>query len=119
MTVPIAHRQRGFLLTDAIVGLLLVGVLTAGLTVAVHQQRDARRVLRQKRAALRVAETALGRLHRGEPVRSIEDQGRITVRAVESAARSPAEGQQWVRVTARRKQTEVSLVGLIPAEAMR
>jgi hypothetical protein len=112
--IPTQTRQqrRGFFVTDAVIGLILLAVVGIAVATVCRWQSRAAKRLADQRAATRAAEYALIELHQGHPVPA--QLGEPAVVRVEPASDGGAavDGYQWVRVTARCDGQSIALVGL-------
>jgi hypothetical protein len=114
MQLPRQTRRcrRGFLVADAVIGLILLTVVGLAVATVCRWQSHAAKQLADERAATRAAEYALIELHQGHPVPA--QLGEPVVVRVEPASGGGAAmgGYQWVRVTATCDGRSVALVGL-------
>jgi hypothetical protein len=104
--------RRGFFLTDAVIGLILLAVVGGAIATVCRWQSRAAKRLADERAATRAAEYALIELYQGHPVPA--QRGEPAVVRVEPASGGgiAADGYLWVRVTATCDGRSVVLVGL-------
>ena len=109
-------RQRGFLIPEAVLGLALIGVIAAALTIALSRESAAERHMADGRQAVRAAEAALTNLRAGIDVPATEDV-KITVRPVAGA--NDVGAWKWVEVTATVRGQTRTLTGLAPEGAAR
>jgi type II secretory pathway pseudopilin PulG len=93
-------------------GLIIIGVLAAALSVASSRHAGGAGRLAASRGATWAAEEALAQLSAGKPASA---EG-VKVERTEGGA-APA-GHVWVRVTAQRDGRSASLVGLVPDKVL-
>src|SRR5688500_20404979 len=101
--------RRGFFLTDMMVGLILVGILTVVLGATVWRTNLVGKRLADNRAALRLAERTLADLRTGTP--HAAPVGQVQLRRLSDG---PA-GQAWVEVRANVEGRSTRLVGMVDA----
>jgi type II secretory pathway pseudopilin PulG len=114
MTRPISTAsaaQRGFMLLDAIIGIILLGSLLTVLAVNANLRNRAAVRMASQRAAMQTAEKALADLQRGATTAPADAADRISVRR--TGQRIGA--MEWVQVTAFHDGRQASLSGLAPA----
>jgi hypothetical protein len=105
-------------MADIMIGLGMVAALAAVLASAVGRERTAELRLADDRAAVRVAEHALLDLQNSQPLPPLPADVRVAVHAVSDAPVAPA-GFAWADVEATVRGRQASLVGIVPAGAMR
>lgn len=111
------RRRRGFVIYDAAMAVLVLGVLSATLVVALRQQASGAQRLAERRDAVRMAEEALAAMQAppAEARAAVADGIGVT-----PLAGAPAvAGHAWVEVTATRGEERAVLIGLVPAAAAR
>jgi len=103
-------RRRGFMMTDAIGGLLLLATLATLLAIAIGvQSRSSARLLEQRRANA-AAQEALANLQAGGEAKVADDAASVEVqRSGKFVGRS-----EWVEVKVARAGRHASIVGLAP-----
>ena len=103
-------RQRGFMMTDAIAGLLLLATLATLLAVAggIHQKGGQR--LLDQRIANNEAQDALAKLQRGGEAKISDESAQISVERTGKLVG----GREWVEVKVIREGRHASIVGLAP-----
>jgi hypothetical protein len=103
---------------DAILGLTLIGAIALVLLVSINRQRVAEYRLADHRAAVYKAEAALLAMQAGQPVDAINngDERLAIVRLPDAAGNA---NSVWVRATATVRGRSASLVGQVPAGAVR
>ena len=109
-------RRRGFMVMDAVGGLILVAILATVLAVALNRQNRAQQKLADSRAAVRVAERVLAELQASAKPAMEEDQTRIAVVPAEGAP--DVRGLVWVEVRVACWGQHASLVGLVPRASL-
>lgn len=107
------RRHRGFFLIDALIGLLLIGVLATLLAVTADRTSRAQRRLADDRAATRAAERVLVSLQAGTPLQPPGDDTKILVQRLDTETAD----RVWVRVTATVAGRPATLYGLVAAPA--
>jgi hypothetical protein len=104
------RKRKGFLITDAMVGLALIVTVSAVAMVSLSQYHRAAGQLQDRRLAARHAEQVLVDLQLGRRVPLGAHDGFVV--DIEALA-AKAEGKHvWVRVTVTRGRQAVSLTGL-------
>jgi hypothetical protein len=104
-------RSQGYLLMDALAGLLLLLALTTLLATAVNlRQRNARHLAEQRKALLAAQEVLVNARTTGQPTCT------DTFAQVSIARTGQQVGElEWVEVSVEREGRHASLVGLAPA----
>ena len=114
-------RRKGLFLSDVIIGLAIVAVLTVSLMAALGRHRQASRKLADLREATRSAEAVLTDLQAGRA--SPASDLAFTVAAISpptgDAASGPApSGGTWVEVAVTVGGQRATLTGLVPSGAV-
>lgn len=106
------RKRTGFLVLDAIGGLLVVGVLASLLMVAMSRQNRAGQQLAESREVIRLAERTLMEMQaaRGIPAAGA-DQG-VRVRRLPGG--QEVAGWVWVEVQTESSGHRAALTGLVP-----
>ena len=110
------QRNGGFILADAVMGLVIVGILTASLTVLMGRYRHASRRMSEMRAAVAVAEHAVGALQAGQPPPPPEGDQEILLRPLDVEGTPPR--LRWVRITVIHHDQQAELTALVPARTV-
>lgn len=105
-------RQRGIMLLDATVGLIIIGIVGALLATAISRQTVASQRLADQRDAARLADDTLARLQSSQPLPTQTAELSIDVRYLPDS--SPVPNQSWAEVTAIVRGREARLTGLAP-----
>ena len=113
MHQPNPQRSRGFVLADVIMGLVIVGILAASLTVLMGRYRDASRRMSDMRAAVAVAEHAVAALQAGQPPPAPEADQELLLRPLDVEGTPPR--LRWVRITVIHHDQQAELTALVPA----
>jgi len=103
-------RSRGFLLADALTGLIILSTLGVVLFTAVGRQRHASQSLAGSRAALRLAESAVTSLQLGHSPQ-LPAEARVKIVALPTAAIA---GHHWVSVAVTQDRHTAALTALVP-----
>lgn len=101
-------RQHGFMFTDALIGLLLLGAATAMLVSAIAGSNRARSAIDRNRVAMRVASEALLSM---QTRTATELSPGMTIRDLDTPA---PKGWKWVSVIVAQDRGRAELVGLVP-----
>jgi len=104
---PRRNLPHGMFLLDALIGMMILGAITAGVVGIANGQRRAAIQAADMRAALRAAEADLTCLETGRP-----PQSGAALRQLDTAAPS---GWVWMEATGTSGSRRASLVGLVPA----
>jgi hypothetical protein len=107
--------RQGFIWADVTIGLSIVAVLAAALSLSIARQRRASESLAQSRAADRFAEQVLGNLHAGKSPPPAPDGTTVQVRDL---GQSPARGFAWAQVTVTDRGKSRSMIGLARSSAL-
>ncbi len=112
----IGSRSGGFLLMDAVIGIVILGILAGVMVDTMRRSNQAQKRLADTRAAARLAESRLVELQSGAPLlAAVPDDQTTSVTALPDP--SPAGAMRWVRVRATVGGREAELVGLVPQSA--
>ncbi len=110
--------RRGFMLMDALGGIILVASLATILAVAINRQSRAEQKLADIRAAARMAEEVATDLQT-QPAPAVEKAARVdvsvTIHALDTAAIS---GHAWAEITVTRRDSSARLLALVPAKSL-
>ncbi|HXE55744.1 MAG TPA: hypothetical protein VN541_22160 [Tepidisphaeraceae bacterium] len=104
-------RRRGFLMMDAIFGILILGVCMVMLVVTVSRESTAEVRLADARRATAIAEATLTNLQCGSPLQSSAD-AKVSIEPCKDGRQ--VNGMRWARVTVRVNNETRSLIGLVP-----
>ena len=109
------NQRGGWIMTDAIFGLILL--LGLGLTASalIHQHHSGLSTLSATQEAMRAAERVMLQLQSGRAVNVAEEPA--TVIQVLERDRMLA-SHRWVRITVERQGRLAELIGLVPLEAL-
>ena len=99
------RNRRGWVLMDALCGLLLVGLAGVMLAVGAHACANNMRRIQDIRGASRLAESALEHAEQKQPVN-------VNVRYLPDE--TPAAQFQWTEATAKVNGRQATLIGLSP-----
>ncbi len=114
------RNDRGLILLDALVGMLIVGLLLGVLAVSLSHQRNAATLMETQRRLDRLAEDVLTDLQAGRrpaaPTWDTEVDPTFSIVALPDAA--PGDGWQWAEVTARHERRKASVVGAVPVSSL-
>jgi type II secretory pathway pseudopilin PulG len=106
------QRRPAFMLTDTIIGLMIVGILGTVLVTAITTDGRAKRQLNDSAAALHIAQRVMATLREGKPAPQSLDDATVQVGPADGAA--PATGKTWVRVAVNYHGRTATLIGLAP-----
>ena len=102
------------MLADTILGLVVTGMLSGLLVVAITRAGAAQRQVDDGAAADRVCQRVMDALHNGKPAPATVGETKVTVRpAGDGGANVPA-GHAWRVVVVNYRGRTASLVGLVP-----
>jgi hypothetical protein len=104
-----ADDPRGFLIADALTGLIILTTLAALLFTAVGRQRHASQSLADTRAMMHLAESAAMALGRGEPSQLPSD---VQLRVVSLPSAAIA-AHHWAQLTLTRGHRTATLTALV------
>ncbi len=107
-----SNSRRGFFLGDAILGLAILGMISATMIATWHQQHMTLASLAEQREMVRQAEGALTSLQAGVAVSQGDD--RMTINFTVHDDESAPDRYVWVRVTVETKRRTVELAGIVP-----
>lgn len=113
MQLRLPSRQRGIMLLDVTVGLIIIGIVATLLATAISRQSLASQRLAEQRDATRLAEDALSRLQANQPLPNTTGQV-IEVRYLPDE--TPVNGNSWVEVKATIGRRSATLTGLVPVQ---
>lgn len=103
-------RRNGYVLLDAVNGLVLVGILLVALVVMVVRQNRLAERLAESRSATTAVEDALSSLQQGRAPRPVS----TIVLHAQPLPTDPVGDRIWVDVSAEQSGRTVNLVGLVP-----
>ena len=103
------RRRRGIMVTDAVVALTIIAVLSTALVVAINRGHRATARLAAQRGATWAAEAALTQLQAGQS----PNMDGIEIERL-AVPKAPA-GFGWVRVKAQHDGRTATLIGVVPA----
>ena len=107
--------RPGFLMLDAIFGIMILGVCMVMLVVTVSRESTAEVRLADARRATAIAEATLTNLQCGSPSQSFND-AKVSIEPCKDGQQ--VNGMCWARVTVRVNNETRSLVGLVPRRAV-
>lgn len=114
------RRDQGLMLLDAMVGMLIVGMLLGVLAVALAQQQRGAGLLQTQRRLDRLAEGVLTDLQTGRPPTSptwdTEVEPTFSIDVLPDPG--PRDGWKWAEVTAQHEQRKASVVGAVPEASL-
>jgi|GEM_PF-5265294 len=108
--------RRGWIVFEVVGAMFIITVLAGILILAEFQQRKTMAELSDSRAASRAAEAVLTAMRSGQVALATDDNVRIAVKSLGSAADAPQ--MAWVEVTATISRHGASVVGLVPKSAV-
>jgi type II secretory pathway pseudopilin PulG len=120
MSLRIRRHPRGFFLTDTIVGIGILVVLSIVLTAAIVQFRKGAVRLADSRSAQRLAEQTLLSLQSGQPAPTAAEGETIDIAPLTaSETRDLPTGCTWVRVRTTHNARAAELIGVVKADAVK
>jgi type II secretory pathway pseudopilin PulG len=121
MTLRIRRHPRGFFLTDTIVGIGILVVLSIVLTVAIVQFRKGAARLADSRSAQRLAEQTLLALQSGQATPTAAEGETIDIAPLPAASetRDLPTGCTWVRVRTSHDARAAELIGVVRADVVK
>lgn len=116
LLVSFPPARRAFVMADAVMALVIVGLLAAAMSVALGRQARATQRLADERAATWAAERVLSRLQSGGARDEQVDVDGAGIRIDPAEGGETPAGHAWVRVRAEGNGRKASLVGLVPGD---
>ena len=112
----IGRNLGGYILLDAIIGIIILGILAGVMVDTMRRSAHVHQELLYTRAAARLAESRLVDLESGVATPTTQgDDANTVVTALPDP--SPERSMQWVRVRATVAGRAAELVGLVPVAA--
>ena len=105
-------------MADAVMALVIVGLLLAAMSVSLGRQARATQRLADERAAMWAAERALARLQSGAAHDEQVELDGAGIRIEPTEGGEGPAGHAWVRVRADVNGRQAALVGLVPGVAV-
>lgn len=113
-TTPYRTKQRGLIITDAVIGLAVLAVLLAITAITVGQDKRVQRTAEEHRGLTYEAEAALTALQAEQPLQTPTNPAVKLSHAVMDAEATPP-NRVWLRITASDGQQSSEVIGLVPA----
>jgi hypothetical protein len=103
------------MLVDTILGLVITGMLSTLLVVAITRAGAAQRQMDDGAAADRACQRVMDALHKGQPAPATIGEAKVTVRPAAGGGANVPAGHAWREVVVTYRGRTASLVGLVPA----
>src|SRR3954471_20421471 len=112
------HLRSGFFLTDLVVGIGILVILTLVLTTAAAQYRRGSQKLADSRQAVRLAEQVMLSLQSDQKPPAAADGDNIDIVPLPETRGLP-QGCVWIRVQTRHSGHTAELIGVVKSDAIK
>lgn len=113
-----SRTTRAFMTADVLIALVVVGILSSAVAVAVTRQGRASKQLAQTRAAMRLAEATMLSMQTGAARPAAPEGVKITIELATGGGELP-KGCGWAVVRVNGPAQHAELTGIVRADAMK